>query len=71
MHPLINVVYARGWVDICHQNGILVNTWVADDEKEIIDLIKMNVDGVITNRPEVGWRQGINGIMTLMYSSIY
>lgn len=54
MHPLYNVIFQPGWVDMCHKNGILVNTWVADEEQLVMDLIKMNVDGVITNRPDVG-----------------
>jgi len=36
----------------CHENGIHVNVWTADDPKIIGFLLKCEADGIITNKPD-------------------
>lgn len=43
-------------IDDAHENGIMVNPWTVNKEKDIIKLVKMGVDGVITDVPNVAKR---------------
>ncbi|MBR0349032.1 MAG: glycerophosphodiester phosphodiesterase [Clostridia bacterium] len=43
-------------VDSAHENGIMVNPWTVNKEKDIIKLVKMGVDGVITDVPNIAKR---------------
>lgn len=43
-------------VEAAHENGIMVNPWTVNKEKDIIKLVKMGVDGVITDVPNVAKR---------------
>ena len=42
-----------GLVEEAHALGIKVFAWTPDDRENMIRLIKMNVDGIITNRPDI------------------
>lgn len=43
-------------VESAHENGIMVNPWTVNKEKDIIKLVKMGVDGVITDVPNIAKR---------------
>jgi glycerophosphoryl diester phosphodiesterase len=40
-------------VNEAHALGIKVFAWTPDDRVNMLRLIKMNVDGIITNRPDI------------------
>jgi glycerophosphoryl diester phosphodiesterase len=42
-----------GFVNEAHALGIKVFAWTPDDRRNMLRLIKMNVDGIITNRPDI------------------
>ena len=43
-------------IEEAHENGIMVNPWTVNKEKDIIKLVKMGVDGVITDVPNIAKR---------------
>lgn len=40
-------------VEKAHNNGIKVNAWTVNNPKEMLDLINKNIDGLITDRPDL------------------
>jgi glycerophosphoryl diester phosphodiesterase len=42
-----------GFVNEAHALGIKVFAWTPDDRVNMLRLIKMNVDGIVTNRPDI------------------
>jgi glycerophosphoryl diester phosphodiesterase len=42
-----------GLVEEAHALGIKVFAWTPDDRQNMLRLIQMNVDGIITNRPDI------------------
>ena len=40
-------------VEILHENGIKVFVWTVNKEEDLAYLIKLGVDGVITNYPDI------------------
>jgi glycerophosphoryl diester phosphodiesterase len=48
-HTMVNATY----VTQAHWRGLLVNTWTVDEPDEMIRLIDLGVDCIITNRPDV------------------
>jgi glycerophosphoryl diester phosphodiesterase len=42
-----------GLLEEAHALGIKVFAWTPDDHANMLRLIKMNVDGIITNRPDI------------------
>lgn len=51
LHPQMYYV-TRDYVIAAHREGIKVNAWTVDKEKDIIRLAKMGVDGLITDVPD-------------------
>ena len=52
IHP--NQTYLRkGTVESAHRRGLKVNCWTADAESDILRMMKIGCDGIITNRPDV------------------
>ena len=43
-------------IEDAHENGFMVNPWTVNKEKDIIKLVKMGVDGVITDVPNIAKR---------------
>ncbi len=43
----------KSLVDSAHENGIMVNPWTVNKEKDIKKLVELGVDGVITDVPNV------------------
>jgi glycerophosphoryl diester phosphodiesterase len=37
----------------CHENGVKVNVWTVDDPEAVKQMLKCEVDGIITNRPDI------------------
>lgn len=52
VNPWDEIVTAR-WVDEAHDADLTVNVWTVDDPKRMKALVKMGVDGIITNVPDV------------------
>jgi glycerophosphoryl diester phosphodiesterase len=48
-HTMVNAEY----VTQAHRRGLLVNTWTVDEPDEMIRLIDLEVDCIITNQPDV------------------
>jgi glycerophosphoryl diester phosphodiesterase len=48
-HTMVNTAY----VTQAHRRDLLVNTWTVDEPVEMIRLIDLGVDCIITNRPDV------------------
>ena len=44
----------RDQIDAAHAQDILVIPWTINDEKTIRELVKMGVDGIITDYPDLG-----------------
>lgn len=40
-------------VDAVHARGGAVHVWTADDEEEVVELLDLGVDAIVTNRPTV------------------
>lgn len=55
LHPH-QIFVSQELVDEAHENGIMVNPWTVNKEKDIIKLVKMGVDGVITDVPNIAKR---------------
>lgn len=51
LHPQIYYVN-ESYVTAAHREGIKVNVWTVNKEKDIIRLAKMGVDGLITDTPD-------------------
>lgn len=52
LHPH-QIFVSQKLVDDAHENGLMVNPWTVNKEKDIIKLVKMGVDGVITDVPNI------------------
>ena len=54
IHPHYAVIAALPeTVARCHENGVMVNVWTADDPETLAYMFKCGVDAVITNKPDV------------------
>ena len=51
-HTLVD----RSLVDLLHGAGMQLIAWTVDDASETRQLLEIGVDGICTNRPEVGRR---------------
>jgi len=51
-HPEINLI-SKEDVEILHKKGIKVFVWTVNKEEDLAYLIKLGVDGVITNYPDI------------------
>ncbi len=47
-------VVTQKFVDTAHQAGLQVHVWTIDDGDIMSRLLSMGVDGIVTNRPDVG-----------------
>lgn len=47
------VVLSGSLVDRAHERGIAVHVWTIDEPDDMVDLLAMGVDGVISDRPSV------------------
>lgn len=56
VHPLYAVTRIPGWVKACQNAGIAVNAWTVDDEAVMGELMRLPVDGLVSNRPDVALR---------------
>ena len=51
VHPHYNNVNEK-IIDICNRNGIKIRTWTVNGEDKMEEMIKFNIDTVITNYPD-------------------
>ena len=58
-HPSLHVV-SPGLVEKCHAAGIAVNVWTVNEREDMERLIDWEVDGIITDDPELA-RQVVDG----------
>lgn len=54
VHPAWYHLNRGDLLDRLHNKGIQVNTWTVNSGKDIRSLCDMGVDGIITNRPDLG-----------------
>ncbi len=54
LHPAWYHLNKEGMLQLLHDRGIVVNVWTINSGKEIRRLCEMGVDGIITNRPDLG-----------------
>lgn len=55
LHPNYKVLLGYpGYVECAHAAGLIVNTWTVDASSEMRTLMDMGVDGIITNKPNIG-----------------
>lgn len=52
LHPH-QIFVTEDLVEEAHENGIMVNPWTVNKEKDMIRLLKLGVDGLITDLPNV------------------
>lgn len=52
LHPMVNNLQRPGFVETCHQHGLKVNVWTADEDVYIYAGLLLGVDAIITNKPE-------------------
>ena len=53
IHPHYFVIAALPeTVERCHEHGVEVNVWTVDDPEAVKLMLKLAVDGIITNKPE-------------------
>ena len=52
IHPM-HLNLTKEVVDGCHARGIGVNAWTADSEADIMRLLDIGADAVITNKPDI------------------
>ena len=53
LHPLYLTLQAPGLVEGCRATGIKLHPWTVDDPTAMGRLMAMNIDAVITNKPDV------------------
>ncbi len=54
LHPRYETVYEDPeYISKCHENGIQVNVWTVDSTEEMKRLDALDVDSLITNRPDI------------------
>ena len=54
IHPHYRIIQALPHtVDRCHEKGIMVNVWTADDPQIIDMMLKTRVDAIISNKPDI------------------
>ena len=54
IHPHFMIpLNTPGLVEQCHENGIAINAWTANEPEHIAGLVQLGVDGIITNYPDV------------------
>ena len=46
-------VVTRRTVDLAHRRGIGVHVWTIDEPAEMLRLLELHVDGIMTDRPSV------------------
>lgn len=52
IHPMINSFQQKDYVKNCHQEGLKVHAWTADEDAHIYAGLLLGVDAIITNEPE-------------------
>jgi glycerophosphoryl diester phosphodiesterase len=52
LHPFVGIV-TKELIDDCHSAGILVNTWVANQEHNITAMRDWGCDGIMTDVPDL------------------
>lgn len=57
-HPWVDLPFVRRLIPRVRKAGYQVNVWTVDDPAVMADLIALNVDGIITNKPDVQRRLG-------------
>ena len=58
-HPPFQMV-DENYIENCHSRGFKVITWTVDDPLDIRRMLELGVDGIITNRPDVGLHEREN-----------
>lgn len=52
LHPMINSLLVPDFVRRCHEAGLRVHTWTADEDAHILAALALGVDAIITNVPD-------------------
>ncbi len=56
LHPFYATLAVPGTMESAKKNGILVHPWTVDDEKTLKAMLQLQVEAVITNKPDVALR---------------
>lgn len=51
LHPDYRNLRIPGYMAACRERGLMVNVWTVDGEKDILQMLKADVDAIITNVP--------------------
>lgn len=46
-------ILSKDLVDLAHEHGIAVHVWTINEVKDMIEILDMGVDGIITDRPNL------------------
>lgn len=60
IHPQ-DFLVDRSFVERAHGAGLAVHVWTVDDERRVLELANLGVDGVITNRPDMAHQALVGG----------
>ncbi|MBE9479756.1 MAG: glycerophosphodiester phosphodiesterase [Chloroflexi bacterium] len=52
LHPEVSLIN-QGMIDKHHNAGYKVNAWTVNEESEMMKLLSMGVDGLITDKPDI------------------
>lgn len=52
IHPLYRYL-TKDVIDTAHSRGLKVRVWTCNDEEIVRDMVKMGVDGIYTNKPDL------------------
>lgn len=53
LHPFYPNLQIPQYMEECHQHNIIVNAWTVNKREDMKSLIKMEIDGIITNYPDI------------------
>jgi glycerophosphoryl diester phosphodiesterase len=56
MHPRHGLISRSSEIQAAHSAGVLVHAWTVDRADRLEQLMRMGVDAVITNKPDLAWR---------------
>lgn len=53
LHPVYPACFLDNYVQNCHENNIMVNSWTVNNVEHMVWFKQQNADGIITNHPDI------------------